>query len=481
MGTQRSLTGMPIINLRNKLTRSVTPTPGLHGPPTINEGEVFHDPQLSIPNSHNSDSSSSSSSSYVHLTDDNDSDSSDDGLDARNFRKGVKRDISMYSNFKDDKQWYAWYRDTLATARVHGTHQVFDPSYYPKTRKESALWQEIQQFMYSVFCRVLQTASGRMMVKRHEERADAQAIATALCEHYERSIVAQTNVQDVRAGLAQLRIKDWKSSKQAFLNHWESQWMIVDRCTAHADRESDAVRKTMLYTALRDEPEFISLQHQDNIFKAQDSPITYDNYLALLRSTAFNIDSRHTGKPRRQANTANQTSSSSSSHNKGGHGKGGASHGSRGGGIPTQIEFQSRKKSGVNYLPKLDRLSSLRTSPNIRLTLVNKKTQARYPRHYGTNFLPMQERLLLLLTRAIGLVIKAVRQLLKVVHLSLKLPRQLHHQVRRPSSRSRLVKPATRHSLTTSYPTLDLITASESSAVPARSINACREVAPHGA
>ena len=220
MGTQRSLTGMPIINLRNKLTCSVTPTPGLHGLPTINEGEVFHDPHLSITNSYNSDSSSSSSSSYVHLTDDNDSDSSDDGLDARNFRKGVKRDISMYSNFKDDKQWYAWYRDTLATARVHGTHQVFDPSYYPKTRKESALWQEIQQFMYSVFCRVLQTASGRMMVKRHEERADAQGIATALCEHYEHSIIAQTNVQDVRAGLAQLRIKDWKSSKQAFLNNW---------------------------------------------------------------------------------------------------------------------------------------------------------------------------------------------------------------------------------------------------------------------
>ena len=108
--------------------------------------------------------------------------------------------------------------------------------------------------------------------------------------------------------------------------------MIVDRCTAHADRESDAVRKTMLCTALRDEPEFLSLQHQDNIFQAQgNSPITYDNYLTLLRSTAFNIDSRHTGKPRRQANTANQTSSSSSSHNKGGHGKGGASHGSKGG------------------------------------------------------------------------------------------------------------------------------------------------------
>ena len=100
--------------------------------------------------------------------------------------------------------------------------------------------------------------------------------------------------------------------------------MIVDRCTAHADRESDAVRKTMLCTALRDEPEFFSLQHQDNIFQAQGNPpITYDNYLALLRSTAFNIDSTHTGKPRRQAHTAHQTSSSSSSHNKGGHGKGG--------------------------------------------------------------------------------------------------------------------------------------------------------------
>ena len=104
MGTQRSLTWMPIINLRNKITRSVTPTPGTRGPPTINEDEVFLDPQLFIHNPPSSDSSSSSSSSYVHLTDDDDSDSSDDGLDDRNFRKGVKRDISMYSNFKDDKQ-----------------------------------------------------------------------------------------------------------------------------------------------------------------------------------------------------------------------------------------------------------------------------------------------------------------------------------------------------------------------------------------
>ena len=69
-----------------------------------------------------------------------------------------------------------------------------------------------------------------MLIKHHSDSSDAQLITKELHNRYENSIYAQTHAQDICINLANLCITNlcittWKGTFQAFLNHWESQWL----------------------------------------------------------------------------------------------------------------------------------------------------------------------------------------------------------------------------------------------------------------
>ena len=51
---------------------------------------------------------------------------------AYDFCKSVKRDKTQYTILKTDKQWDAWKRSTVATARAHGCEDIFNDNYRPK-------------------------------------------------------------------------------------------------------------------------------------------------------------------------------------------------------------------------------------------------------------------------------------------------------------------------------------------------------------
>ena len=80
-----------------------------------------------------------------------------------------------------------------------------------------------------------------MLIKHHSDSGDAQLITKELCNHYECSIYAQTHAQDIHASLTSLHIATWKGTFQSFLNHWESQWLLVDKSTPLCNEELPAV------------------------------------------------------------------------------------------------------------------------------------------------------------------------------------------------------------------------------------------------
>ena len=47
------------------------------------------------------------------------------------FKKSMKRDASLFSNFKDRKFWDNWHRRTVATANAHDIEDVLNPDYSP--------------------------------------------------------------------------------------------------------------------------------------------------------------------------------------------------------------------------------------------------------------------------------------------------------------------------------------------------------------
>ena len=80
-----------------------------------------------------------------------------------NFKKGTKRDASVYPIFKNDKYYDTFQRSFLANLKAQGLYDVADPDHDPEDGDiyEKELFKGKQSFVYSVLVISLQTEKGR--------------------------------------------------------------------------------------------------------------------------------------------------------------------------------------------------------------------------------------------------------------------------------------------------------------------------------
>jgi hypothetical protein len=76
------------------------------------------------------------------------------------FRKGVKRSLSDYKEFKEDRFFASWQRHLQITARSHNVDNVINLSYKVVTPDEIALLFEQQKFFFSVLEQTVLTPDG---------------------------------------------------------------------------------------------------------------------------------------------------------------------------------------------------------------------------------------------------------------------------------------------------------------------------------
>ena len=76
-----------------------------------------------------------------------------------NFKKGTKRDASVYPIFKNEKHYDTFQRSFLANLKAQGLYDVADPDHDPESGDiyEQELFQGKQSFVYSVLVTSLQT------------------------------------------------------------------------------------------------------------------------------------------------------------------------------------------------------------------------------------------------------------------------------------------------------------------------------------
>ena len=92
------------------------------------------------------------------------------------FKKGIKRDSSLYPTLKDQKHWNNWNRSVIAQAHAHDISEVFDTNYIPSNEVEANLFQQKQIFAYSVLNKCVMTDQGKSYVREHESDFDAQSV-----------------------------------------------------------------------------------------------------------------------------------------------------------------------------------------------------------------------------------------------------------------------------------------------------------------
>ena len=164
-----------------------------------------------------------------------------------NFKKGTKRDASVYPIFKNDKYYDTFQRSFLANLKAQGLYDVADHDHDPETGDtyEKELFKRKQSFVYSVLVISLQTEKGRELVKEFE--GDARSIILQLHHYHTKSNVAQHDIITLTTDITNLTLNDsWKGTVRQILSHFKEKLRLLDSLVPVSDQLPETTRITFL-------------------------------------------------------------------------------------------------------------------------------------------------------------------------------------------------------------------------------------------
>ena len=211
-----------------------------------------------------------------------------------NFKKGIKRDASAYPIFKNERYYNTFIRHFKATAKAQCLNSLMDPNFTPGSDEyEQQLFQDQQDFLYSVLISSLKTDFSEALVKDHE--GDAQLIIELLHEHHTgNSQYSRSEINRITKYLTNIKLDDtWRGTNESFLMHYNDQLRLLDSLVDSDEKLPDNTRVTFLESAVESVPDLRRVKITDNVLQAQlDStrPITYRSYFDLLKDAAFHLD-----------------------------------------------------------------------------------------------------------------------------------------------------------------------------------------------
>ena len=223
--------------------------------------------------------SSETSESYITLT---------------NFKKGIKRDASAYPIFKDERYYNTFIRHFKETAKAQGLNSLMDPHFTPGSDEhEQQLFQEQQDFLYSVLISSLKTEFSEALVKDHE--GDAQLILELLHEHLTgNSQHSRAQINRITKYLTNIKLDDtWRGTNESFFMHYNDQLRLLDSLVDSGEKLPDNAIVTFLESAIEYVPDLRCVKITDNVLQAQlgsTTPISYRSYFDLLKNAAFHLD-----------------------------------------------------------------------------------------------------------------------------------------------------------------------------------------------
>ena len=222
------------------------------------------------------------------------SEASESYITLTNFKKGIKRDASAYPIFKNERYYNTFIRHFKATAKAQGLSTLMDPNFTPGSDEYGQqLFQEQQDFLYSVLISSLKTDFSEALVKDHE--GDAQLILELLHEHHTgNSQYSRSEINRITKYLTNIKLDDtWRGTNESFLMHYNDQLHLLDSLVDSDEKLPDNTRVTFLESAVESVPNLRRVKITDNVLQAQlDStrPISYRSYFDLLRDAAFHLD-----------------------------------------------------------------------------------------------------------------------------------------------------------------------------------------------
>ena len=236
---------------------------------------------------------------------------SESQTDLNNFKKGTKRDASVYPIFKNDKYYDTFQRSFLANLKAQGLYDVADPDHDPESGDiyEKELFQGKQSLVYSVLVTSLQTEKGRELVKEFE--GDARSTILKLHHYHTKSNVAQHDIITLTTGITNLTLNDsWKGTVRQFLSHFKEKLRLLDSLVPVSDQLPETKRITFLQRAVQQNHDLRQIHVMDSVwrFKTDSTEaLTFDTYYNLPWDAAHQYDIHQIKKgPQRKAFSSQQ-------------------------------------------------------------------------------------------------------------------------------------------------------------------------------
>ena len=215
------------------------------------------------------------------------------------FRRGIKKDASLFPVLKDEKFNDSWHRSFVNQARAQDLSEVLDPAYKPKTPSEEELFIEKQKFVYAILESKVHTDRGKAIVREYEDTFDAQAVYKKLTDHHLKSTKAMIESSTILSYITSVRLGsgEWNGTTEGFITHWTNQVRLYERQVPSSDYFSDGQKRIMLENAVHPITELRQVKNNADLQKTNTGKsLTYDEYLNLLLSAAAAYDNQFAAK-----------------------------------------------------------------------------------------------------------------------------------------------------------------------------------------
>jgi hypothetical protein len=168
------------------------------------------------------------------------------------FKRGVKRDHSLYPTLKDELWNDNWHRSFANQARTQDFSEVLDPAYLPATPTEISLFQEKKKYLYAILESKVETAKGKAIIRKHESTFDAQKAYEELQEYHLNSTKASLISVKILVYITSAKIGNgsWHGTSENFILNWQEKIRLYERLTppsSHFSHEQSLLCSRLLF------------------------------------------------------------------------------------------------------------------------------------------------------------------------------------------------------------------------------------------
>lgn len=207
------------------------------------------------------------------------------------FKKGIKRDPTLFPILTHDTAWHSFNQDLIIEAKAQAVEEILQPNYVPKDLDDKLLFREKQKFMTSVFKRVLKTDKGKSIITTDAASTDAQSTYDDLKTYHLESTQAEAEAENLLNYLPSSHINDgnWKGNAHSCLLHWEKQVLLYNEKSSITLSETH--QHQYLQHLVAGIPQLAAVKNTaQTIAKATNQKITHTAHSDLLRNAAQQYD-----------------------------------------------------------------------------------------------------------------------------------------------------------------------------------------------